>query len=94
MYYSDKDKVSKYSVDQNEHKKVSSGEFYKPDGTHFVYEYENVKEPWKESTNIGTTEQKWSEGKYVGEWKNGKKHGWGLYFWPDGSHFVGEYANG
>jgi len=31
--------------------------------------------------------------KYVGEWKDNKKHGQGTYTWPDGSKYVGEFQN-
>ena len=33
-------------------------------------------------------------GKYVGEFKDGKKHGQGTYTWSDGSKYVGEYKDG
>ena len=32
--------------------------------------------------------------KYVGEWKNGKKHGQGTKTWSNGDKYVGEYKNG
>ena len=32
--------------------------------------------------------------KYVGEWKNNKKHGQGTYTYPDGSIYVGQLENG
>ena len=31
--------------------------------------------------------------KYVGEWKDDKKHGQGTYTWPSGSKYIGEYKN-
>ena len=31
--------------------------------------------------------------KYVGEWKDGKKHGQGTYTYPDGKQYVGEFRN-
>ena len=31
---------------------------------------------------------------YVGEWKDGKKHGQGIFTFPDGSKYVGEYKDG
>ena len=34
----------------------------------------------------------WSpENKYVGAWKDGKKHGQGMHIFSDGSKYVGEY---
>ena len=32
--------------------------------------------------------------KYVGEVKNGKRHGQGTYTWADGGKYVGEYKDG
>jgi hypothetical protein len=32
--------------------------------------------------------------KYVGEYRNGKKHGQGTYTWPDGYKYVGEWKDG
>ncbi len=32
--------------------------------------------------------------KYVGEWKDGKRHGEGTYTWSDGDKYVGEYKDG
>ena len=32
--------------------------------------------------------------KYVGEYKDGKKHGQGTYTWSDGEKYVGEYKDG
>ena len=32
--------------------------------------------------------------KYVGDWKDSKKHGQGTYFYPDGKVYVGEFQNG
>ena len=32
-------------------------------------------------------------GKYIGEWKNGKRHGQGTSTYFDGSKYVGEYKN-
>ncbi|HIC59668.1 MAG TPA: hypothetical protein EYO71_06295 [Rhodospirillales bacterium] len=32
--------------------------------------------------------------KYVGEYKDGKKHGQGTYTFADGSKYVGEYKDG
>jgi len=29
--------------------------------------------------------------KYVGEWKDGKRHGQRTYTWPDGKEYVGEW---
>ena len=37
----------------------------------------------------------WENGsRYVGEWKEGKKHGQGTYTWSDGKKYVGEYKDG
>ena len=33
-------------------------------------------------------------GKYVGEWKDDKKHGQGTYTFADGDKYVGEYIDG
>lgn len=30
---------------------------------------------------------------YVGEWENGKRHGYGKWTRPDGTHYVGEWVN-
>ena len=36
----------------------------------------------------------WPDGqKYVGEYKDDKKHGQGTYTWPDGVKYVGEYKD-
>ena len=36
----------------------------------------------------------WASGsKYVGEYKDGKRHGQGTYTWPDGNKYVGEYKD-
>ena len=32
--------------------------------------------------------------KYVGEWKDNKRHGQGTYTYPDGSKYVGEFKDG
>ena len=32
--------------------------------------------------------------KYVGEWKNGLRHGQGTYTWSDGDKYVGEWKDG
>ena len=32
-------------------------------------------------------------GKYVGEWRDDKRHGYGSYIWPDGERYVGEYRD-
>ena len=32
--------------------------------------------------------------KYVGEWKDDKKHGQGTYTWSDGSNYVGKFKDG
>jgi len=32
--------------------------------------------------------------KYVGEYKDGERHGQGTYTWSDGSKYVGEYEDG
>jgi hypothetical protein len=31
---------------------------------------------------------------YEGDWQNGHYHGFGKYYWEDGSYFEGEYCNG
>jgi len=31
---------------------------------------------------------------YIGQWKNGKKHGKGVQIWPDGSRYDGFFENG
>jgi hypothetical protein len=37
----------------------------------------------------------WKDGrKYVGEYRDDKKHGKGEYTWPDGRKFVGTWING
>ena len=41
---------------------------------------------------FGTAEQ--GGEKYVGEWKDGKKHGKGTMTFPDGSKYVGEWKDG
>ena len=35
---------------------------------------------------------KYSNGIYVGEWKDGKRHGRGTFTWADGAKYVGEYV--
>ena len=32
--------------------------------------------------------------KYVGEWKDGKAHGYGEYMWVNGNFYVGQFENG
>ena len=32
--------------------------------------------------------------KYVGDWKNGKRHGKGTYYWRSGDKYIGNYKNG
>ena len=37
----------------------------------------------------------WENGtKYMGEWKDGKKHGQGTETYPNGSKYVGKFKNG
>ena len=37
----------------------------------------------------------WPDGKtYDGEWKDGKKHGKGVYTWPTGDKYDGEWKDG
>ena len=37
----------------------------------------------------------WENGsRYVGEWKDGKKHGQGTYIKPEGRKYVGEWKDG
>ncbi len=49
----------------------------------------------KGDCNNGYGTQTWSDGdKYVGEYKDGKRHGQGTYTWSDGEKHVGEYENG
>ena len=31
--------------------------------------------------------------KYSGEWKRNKKSGFGVFSWPDGRKYVGEFLN-
>lgn len=31
--------------------------------------------------------------KYVGEWRDSKKHGYGTYTYPDGTQYIGEFQN-
>ena len=31
---------------------------------------------------------------YAGEWKDGKKHGQGIYTWADGERYEGEFVDG
>ena len=35
--------------------------------------------------------EKWEGDKYVGEHKDGKRHGQGTYTWSDGRKYVGEW---
>ena len=35
-----------------------------------------------------------SEGRYEGECKNGMKHGHGIFYWPDGTVYDGEWQDG
>ena len=36
----------------------------------------------------------WENGtKYMGEWKNGERHGQGTHTYPDGSKFEGDYKD-
>ena len=49
----------------------------------------------------GNGEQKWfengnedSDGKYIGEIKNGEPNGQGTYTFPDGKKYVGEFKDG
>jgi len=32
-------------------------------------------------------------GEYVGEWRDGKRHGQGTHTWPDGTRYVGEFRD-
>ena len=37
----------------------------------------------------------WSDGrKYLGEYKEDKKHGQGQFIWPDGRQYKGGWGNG
>ena len=53
---------------------------------------------WKDATQhfhncFGT--YTWNNGdKYLGEFKDNKKHGFGTYTFADGAKYVGEYKNG
>ena len=43
----------------------------------------------------GTGTYTWDDGnKYIGEYKDGKKHGKGTLTWGDGNKYVGEWHNG
>jgi hypothetical protein len=43
----------------------------------------------------GTGTYLWPDGqKYVGEYKNGKRHGKGSWSWPDGSIYEGDLVEG
>lgn len=43
----------------------------------------------------GTGTKEWPDGKkYVGEWKNGKRHGKGTMTHPDGKEQKGKWKNG
>jgi hypothetical protein len=51
----------------------------------------------KQEHGIGTWKLTSGEAKgekYVGEWKDGKKHGQGTYTFPDGEKYVGEFKDG
>ena len=42
----------------------------------------------------GTQDYDQGKSKYVGEFKNGKRHGQGTFTWIDGSKYVGEFKKG
>lgn len=42
--------------------------------------------------NIKSGEYNWNDKrKYIGEWKNNKMDGEGVFFWPDGRKYTGVY---
>ena len=47
----------------------------------------------KQWTNCSGT-QKWDDGRsYVGEYKDGKRHGQGTMIFPEGAKYVGQWEN-
>ena len=35
-----------------------------------------------------------SGSRYIGEWKDGKEHGQGIFIWADGEEYIGHWKNG
>ena len=37
--------------------------------------------------------KEYDNGKYIGEWKNGKREGKGIYYWNNGDIYEGDWKN-
>ncbi|NND61767.1 MAG: hypothetical protein HKN48_01095 [Flavobacteriaceae bacterium] len=47
----------------------------------------------KGDCNNGWGKYEYDNGHYDGFWKNGKKHGYGLYKWPESGKYIGSWVN-
>ena len=54
---------------------------------------ENFKKRQEQGANA-IVEKRYSDGKYTGTMKNGKKDGHGIFCWDDGERYEGEWKNG
>ena len=54
---------------------------------------ENFKKRQEQGANA-IVEKRYSDGKYTGTMKNGKKDGHGIFCWDDGERYEGTYKNG
>ena len=67
----------------------TSGIYTYKNGTTFSGKFLNEKFHKGRELYVG----KWAGDKYLGDFKNNKKHGKGTYFWKNGNKYIGEWKN-
>ncbi len=77
-----------YTGQWENNKKSGQGKFtWKSSG--FVYDGN-----WINDVRQGKGTMFFDNGKYVGDWKDGERTGYGVYYWNDGSRHEGQWLNG